>query len=183
MAAVLVAELATSHKIGLLTVALIFIFFALACSFIAPRYNPDFPGRGLGVFVATCFVLFALMIGAVEIFGAEGTEETANAAALSKTANRKMNVAVVLTDKQVRLPSKTAHELIQGQYNFRVVNNGQQPHNLVVDGPDVEKVQTNTLQPGESAVLTVKLDTGNYSLYSSVDDDRSNGLVASLSIG
>ena len=83
----------------------------------------------------------------------------------------------------MRLPSKTAHELIQGQYNFRVVNNGKQPHNLVVDGPDVEKVQTNTLQPGESAVLTVKLDTGNYSLYSSVDGDRSNGLVASLSIG
>jgi uncharacterized cupredoxin-like copper-binding protein len=180
---VLIAELSTGHKVGLLVVALVFIAFSLASSFLLPRHRPDYPGRGLSVFIVACVVLFALMIGAVEVFGAEGTEQTANAAALSKSANRKVNVPVVMTDKQMRLPSKTAHELIQGQYNFRVVNNGKQPHNFVVDGPEVQAVHTKTLQPGEKAVLTVKLDTGNYSLYSSVGQDRSNGLVASLSIG
>lgn len=179
----LIAALSTGHKIGLLGMALIFIVFSLAASFLAPRYRPDFPGRGLGAFVVACVVLFALMIGAVEVFGAEGSEAKANTAELTQSANRKVNVRVELTDKQLRLPSKTAHELIQGQYTFQVVNSGKQPHNLVVEGPGVEAERTKTLQPGQSGTLTVKLDTGNYSLYSSVGQDRGNGLVAQLSIG
>jgi hypothetical protein len=62
--------------IGLAVVAGIFIAFALVSSFVAPRYRPDFPGKnGLSVFVIACFLLFALMISAVEIFGSEKKEQ------------------------------------------------------------------------------------------------------------
>jgi uncharacterized cupredoxin-like copper-binding protein len=180
---VLLAELPTGHKIGLLTMALIFIVFSLASSFLVPRYRPNYPGRGLSAFIVTCFVLFALMLGAVEIFGAEGTEHTASAAQLSGTANRKVKVQVIETEYRIQLPSKTAHELIQGQYTFHVLNKGKAPHNLTVQGPNVDNVATKNIAPGQSADLTVKLDTGKYVLYCSIPGHRQLGMVAQLAIG
>jgi len=67
---VLGAELSTGHEIGLIVVAGIFIAFALASSFLVPRYKPDFPGpAGLSVFAIASIVLFGLMIVAVNFFG------------------------------------------------------------------------------------------------------------------
>ena len=63
-------ELPLGHEIGLIVVAAIFIAFALASSFLVPRYKPDFPGpSGLGVFVIVSVVMFALMVAAVNFFG------------------------------------------------------------------------------------------------------------------
>jgi len=67
---VLGAELSTGHEIGLIVVAAVFIAFALASSFLVPRYKPDFPGpAGLSVFAIASIVLFGLMIAAVNFFG------------------------------------------------------------------------------------------------------------------
>jgi hypothetical protein len=63
-------ELSTGHEIGLIVVAGVFIAFALAASFLLPRYKPDFPGpAGLSVFVIASIVMFALMVAAVNFFG------------------------------------------------------------------------------------------------------------------
>jgi hypothetical protein len=67
---VLGAEISTGHEIGLIVVAAVFIAFALASSFLVPRYKPDFPGpSGLSVFAIASLVLFGLMIAAVNFFG------------------------------------------------------------------------------------------------------------------
>ena len=64
------AELSTGHEIGLIVVAGVFIAFALASSFLLPRYKPDFPGpNGLSVFAIACVVMFALMVAAINFFG------------------------------------------------------------------------------------------------------------------
>lgn len=64
------AELSTGHEVGLIVVAAVFIAFALASSFLVPRYKPDFPGpAGLSVFAIASVVLFVLMIVAVNFFG------------------------------------------------------------------------------------------------------------------
>jgi hypothetical protein len=67
---VLGAELTTAHEVGLIIVAALFIAFALISSFLAPRLKPDFPGpNGMGVFMLACFVLFGLMLAAINFFG------------------------------------------------------------------------------------------------------------------
>jgi hypothetical protein len=67
---VLASELPVGHEIGLFVVAAIFIAFALACSFLVPRYKPDFPGpTGLSTFVIVSVVMFGLMVAAVNFFG------------------------------------------------------------------------------------------------------------------
>jgi predicted PurR-regulated permease PerM len=69
---VLLLGLTTGHKVGLLVVAGVFVSFALSSSFLAPRLKPDFPGRaGLAPFIIVSLALFAAMLIAVEIFGAE----------------------------------------------------------------------------------------------------------------
>ena len=64
------SELPLGHEIGLIVVAAAFIAFALAASFLVPRYKPDFPGpTGLSVFVIASIVMFGLMVAAVNFFG------------------------------------------------------------------------------------------------------------------
>ena len=64
------SEISTGHEVGLIVVAVAFIVFALAASFLVPRYKPDFPGpSGLSVFAIASIVLFLLMIAAINFFG------------------------------------------------------------------------------------------------------------------
>ena len=66
----LASEISTGHEIGLIVVAVVFIAFALASSFLVPRYKPDFPGpNGIGVFAIASIVMFGLMVAAVNFFG------------------------------------------------------------------------------------------------------------------
>jgi hypothetical protein len=63
-------ELSTGHEVGLIVAAGAFIAFALAASFLVPRYKPDFPGpAGIGVFAIGSIVMFVLMIAAINFFG------------------------------------------------------------------------------------------------------------------
>jgi mono/diheme cytochrome c family protein len=85
-----VASLSTGHKIGLAAVGLAFVVFALISSLVLPRRNPDFPGSGLGWYVALCVLFFVAMIGAVLYFDREpkeaAAEPTTTAAAATTTA-------------------------------------------------------------------------------------------------
>ena len=71
-----VAGLSTGHKIGLVAVAAAFIVFALVSSFVIPRRNPNFPGKGMPVYVTVAVLFFIAMMAAVLIFGKESKEST-----------------------------------------------------------------------------------------------------------
>lgn len=67
------------YEIGVLTVALIFIAFALVVSLVIPRSRPDFPSKWLGIFVGICVVLFVAQMGAVLAMAELGEEEEVEA--------------------------------------------------------------------------------------------------------
>jgi mono/diheme cytochrome c family protein len=69
--------LTTGHAVGLALVAGAFIVFALLSALVIPRRWPQYPGRGLGWFIAGTLVLFVATLGAVEVFAKEPAEETA----------------------------------------------------------------------------------------------------------
>lgn len=69
----------TGHKVGLLVFAGVFIAFALGSAMLIPRMRPNYPGRGLPLFLLATVALFAAMFTAVLIFGAEGKEEHGSA--------------------------------------------------------------------------------------------------------
>ena len=67
----LLLALSTGHKLGLGLAVLVFAGFSLVSSMVIPRRRPQFPGRGLPIFLAVSVVMFVGMLAAVVIFGAE----------------------------------------------------------------------------------------------------------------
>jgi mono/diheme cytochrome c family protein len=63
--------LSTGNSLGLALIAGAFVVFALLSALVIPRRWPQFPGRGLGWFIAGTLVLFAATLGAVEVFAKE----------------------------------------------------------------------------------------------------------------
>jgi uncharacterized cupredoxin-like copper-binding protein len=168
---VLLAGLSTGHKIGLAVVAIVFIAFALTSSFFAPRRRPDFPGKnGLSVFVIASLVLFAAMISAVEIFGAEGEAKGAGT-----TAGKATVVQVQEKEFKISLSTTSVHA---GAVTFVVKNVGKVPHNLTIQGGKA----TQNINGGGSAKLTVTLKKGTYTLYCSVPGHRQLGMVTKLTV-
>jgi len=70
-----VLALTGGQKAGILTVALIFIGFALLSAFVLPRRNPNFPGRHVLLFSLVSVGLFVSMLTAMAVFAKEGEEE------------------------------------------------------------------------------------------------------------
>ena len=73
----LLLGLSTGHKIGLGLAVLGFAGFSLIVSMLVPRWYPQFPGRGLRVFVVTCLLLFVGMMTAVVVLARESSEAEA----------------------------------------------------------------------------------------------------------
>ena len=69
--------LTSGQKTGLAVVAAAFVVFALASSFLFPRFAPDFPGRWLKLFVVVCLLFTVGMLAAVIGFGKESEEKGA----------------------------------------------------------------------------------------------------------
>jgi uncharacterized cupredoxin-like copper-binding protein len=166
---VLLATLSTGHKIGLAVVAAVFIGFALASSFIAPRRRPDFPGKnGLSVFVIVSIFLFASMISAVVVFGRESEAKGAG-----ETAK---GVTVQVKEVEYKITLST-HKVPHGVVTFVVKNAGRIAHNLTIQQGGKH---TANIGPGKTAKLTVTLKKGAYTLYCSVPGHRQLGMVTKL---
>jgi cytochrome c551/c552 len=69
--AAMLYALSTGHKIGLAGTGAAFILFALISSFVLPRMNANFPGKGLRLYLAISVAFFAAMIAAVLVFDKE----------------------------------------------------------------------------------------------------------------
>ena len=165
----LLAALSTGHKIGLAVVASVFIGFALASSFIAPRRRPDFPGKnGLSVFVIVSIFLFASMISAVVVFGRESEAKGAGEASAG------ISVKATLVEYKITL---STHKVHHGVVTFVVKNAGKIAHNLTIQQGGKH---TPTFAAGKTVKLTVTLKKGAYTLYCSVPGHRQLGMVTKL---
>jgi uncharacterized cupredoxin-like copper-binding protein len=88
-------------------------------------------------------------------------------------------VEVTLEDFTID-PSTIAVE--PGSYTFHVVNDGATVHALEVEGPT--EVETEELEPGESADLTVALEEdGEYEVYCPIGDHRERGMEGAVTVG
>ncbi len=81
-----VAGLSPGHKIGLVAVAAAFVVFALVSSFVIPRRHPNFPGKGMPVYVTVAVLFFLAMMAAVLVFEKESEASGSEPAAATTTA-------------------------------------------------------------------------------------------------
>jgi cytochrome c6 len=97
----------TGYEIGLLSVAVVFILFALLVALVVPRARPDFPASRLGIFIAVCVVLFAAQMGAVVALaevGEEHDEPEAAETTLTETTDTKPTDTTATTET---IPTET----------------------------------------------------------------------------
>jgi uncharacterized cupredoxin-like copper-binding protein len=199
---VLLLALSTGQKVGLGLAVAGFAGFSLVVSMLVPRYRPQFPGRGLRVFLVTCLLLFVGMMCAVifiaresseaeaggERTTAETTETTGTTTGPSTTqtattgttaAPAAENVTASETEFKIALDSSS---ISAGRVTFEVKNDGKIPHDLVVKGNGIE-AKTPLLDAGESKPLSVDLKPGTYDVYCSVPGHKQAGMDLKLTIG
>jgi uncharacterized cupredoxin-like copper-binding protein len=194
--------LSTGHEVGLAVTAGAFIAFALASSFLFPRFRPDYPGSGLPAFIVISFVFFFGMLTAVEVFAAEpseaGAEKTAETTttqqtttaptttqqqsttsaqtttAQTTTARQVEDIKVSETEFKITMPST----LKAGKIRFEVRNDGKIEHDLAIKGGP----KTALIQPGGEARLVVTLKPGKYHFYCSVPGHEAAGMKVDVTV-
>jgi uncharacterized cupredoxin-like copper-binding protein len=196
--------LSTGHEVGLAVTAAAFIAFALASSFLFPRFRPNYPGGGLTAFIVVCFVFFFGMLAAVENFGAESghaetahtetgagqpttvqqatTQQTTTAPAHTTTqaptttqAQAAQTVQVSETEFKISL---AGYKATAGKFTFDVKNDGKIAHDLAIKGG----AKTDLIQPGGTATLTATLKPGKYHLYCSVPGHEQAGMKVDITL-
>ena len=186
--------LSTGHEVGLGVTAAAFIVFALASSFLFPRFRPDYPGRGLLAFIVVAFVFFFGMLAAVETFGAEPKEHEAAAAPETTTGQtttttpqrtttttapaKPQATTVAVSETEFKITTATTN-FTAGQITFDAKNAGKIPHDLAIKQTG-EK--TKLIQPGASAKLTVTLKAGKYELYCTVPGHEAAGMKLNITV-
>ncbi|TML26163.1 MAG: hypothetical protein E6G26_12300 [Actinobacteria bacterium] len=196
--------LSTGHEVGLAVTAGAFILFALASSFLFPRFRPQYPGGGLLAFIVICFVFFFGMLAAVENFGAEsghaesahtetGAEQpttvqrtttqqqttTSGQTTTAKTTTQAQAAAqtVQVTESEFRI-ALAGYKAKAGKFTFNVKNAGKIPHDLAIRGGP----KTKLIQPGATAQLVVMLKPGKYHLYCSVPGHEQAGMKVDITL-
>jgi uncharacterized cupredoxin-like copper-binding protein len=66
-----------------------------------------------------------------------------------------------------------------GEITLKLTNDSPVPHNIAVDGADG---QSDTIQDGATAELTVNLPAGTYQYYCAVPGHRQAGMVGTLTV-
>ena len=192
--------LSTGHEVGLAVTAAAFILFALASSFVFPRFRPQYPGGGLPAFIVICFVFFFGMLIAVENFGAESghaeTGRTETGAAQPTTVQRTTTQQQTATSPpRTTTQAQAAAQTVQvtetefkialagykakaGKFTFEVKNAGKIPHDLTIKGGP----KTKLIQPGATAQLVATLKPGRYHLYCSVPGHEQAGMKVDIAV-
>jgi uncharacterized cupredoxin-like copper-binding protein len=197
--------LSTGHEVGLAVTAAAFIAFALASSFLFPRFRPNYPGGGMSAFIVICFVFFFGMLAAVESFGAESghaeaahtetgakeqttvqqtttQQQTTTSAAQTTTAPKTTTQqaaaqTVQVTETEFRI-ALAGYKAKAGKFIFEVKNAGKIPHDLAIKGGP----KTELIQPGKSATLSVTLKPGKYRLYCTVPGHEQAGMKVDITL-
>jgi hypothetical protein len=78
--------LSALQKTGLALSGAAFVVFALASAIVIPRFRPDFPGRGLRLFVVVSVLFFLGMLSAVIGFASESESKVAEGTTAAATS-------------------------------------------------------------------------------------------------
>jgi nitrite reductase (NO-forming) len=197
--------LSTGHEVGLAVTGAAFIAFALASSFLFPRFRPQYPGGGLSAFIVVAFVFFFGMLTAVEVFGAEPKETkeskhaaetfvraTTTTAATATTATTAPATSTArtrsTTTANAAKPPAKAETIKVSETEFKIDLGGatlkagkatfeiKNTGKLPHDLSIVGGPKSKLIAPGGTGTLTTTLKPGKIELYCSVPGHKQAGM-------
>lgn len=135
-----------------------------------------FPYRTAAVLVTGASVA----LGLAGCGSSPSTKPSAAASAAASTpAAAGTAVTATETEFSITLSTKT---FTPGRYTFTAVDKGHFAHDLVIDGPGVDKATSSTLSPGGSTTLTVTLQKGSYELWCNIDGHKDRGMDLKITV-
>ena len=117
------------------------------------------------------FMLVAVL--AIALAGAAVAGVVAHATADAKT--------IKVTEKEFKIT--VTGKPAAGADKFVIKNTGKYAHALSIAGPGIKTKRTPLIKPSKSAVLTVTLKSGSYTLWCPVPGHAAEGMKTSFTIG
>ena len=121
----------------------------------------------------------ALLLVAVVIAGCGSDDSSDETGGTTPAAGSSGTVELVATDFE--FDPSTVAVAAAGTTTVRLTNDGGTTHALEIDGQGIEE-ETDEIGPGESAVVTVDLEPGEYELYCPVGNHADEGMVGTLTV-
>jgi uncharacterized cupredoxin-like copper-binding protein len=202
--------LSTGHQIGLAVTAAVFIAFALASSFLFPRFRPNYPAGGLPAFIVVSFLFFFGMLAAVEVFGVEEeeTRESQRAAEtlteaeprVPPTTTAAQPTTTVATTTQATTTQRTTTEakattvkVTETEFKIALPSTRLEAGKITFDVQNAGNIphdlaikgmkeKTKLIPAGGSDKLTVTLKPGSYELLCTVPGHEAAGMKLDLTV-
>jgi uncharacterized cupredoxin-like copper-binding protein len=124
--------------------------------------------------VRTVATLLVALTFAVAGCGGDDGEEATNGTSSQRSFS--------ISESDFTLTPPTVTIDAPGTYTFEATNDGGVDHALEIEGNGIEEV-TDTIAPGESASVTVDLETGTYEMYCPIGNHRDLGMSGEVTVG
>jgi uncharacterized cupredoxin-like copper-binding protein len=124
--------------------------------------------------VRTVAALVVALTLAVTGCGGDDGEEATNGASSEQTFS--------ISESDFTLMPPTVTIDAPGTYTFEATNDGGVDHALEIEGNGIEE-ETETIGPGESASVTVDLESGTYEMYCPISNHRDLGMSGEVTVG
>ena len=122
-------------------------------------------------------------LGVLAILALAACGSSSNSSESGTTTPASGGQTISIGESEFKLDPSSVRVDQAGTVTFKVTNNGQIAHALEVEGQGVEE-ETETIEPGETADLTVDLSTeGSYEIYCPIDGHRDKGMEGTLTVG
>jgi len=125
--------------------------------------------------------LAALLLGACGSSSDTSTPPAASATTTAGSAASAAGTKVDVTEKEFSIALSPA-TFAPGTYTFSVKNDGSFRHNLVIEGPGVDKQKSETVTGGKSSSVTVTLQAGTYELFCGVPGHKGKGMDMKITV-
>jgi uncharacterized cupredoxin-like copper-binding protein len=113
--------------------------------------------------------------------GSESTPSETTSPSETGSSSPSNGTEVTAVEKEFSI-TLTPDTFSPGTYTFKAENQGNFPHNLTIEGPGVDSEATPTMDPGDSAELTVTLQKGSYEVWCSVDSHKEQGMDLTIDV-
>jgi uncharacterized cupredoxin-like copper-binding protein len=124
-------------------------------------------------------LLFLPVLVVLAAAGCGSSDNATTGAAAGTGGGGGQRIDVSASDFHFDPPDITADA---GEVTFVLTNDGQTGHALEIEGQGVEE-ETDTIEPGQTAELTVDLKDGTYEFYCPVDGHKEQGMEGTVTVG
>ena len=141
------------------------------------RLTPVWPASEEGniTFVRTFTVVAALM----SVFLVAGCGGDDNGGEETTTGTASQTFSISATDYAFTPSTVTVDA--PGTYTFDLTNDGATDHAIEIEGQGSEE-RSDTVSPGDSASVTIDLQSGTYEMYCPIDGHRAQGMEGEVTV-